>query len=135
MTNRFAPLRAMVALFLTDTCTIAEPGAIFFDEDAGHDDIEPGAELYAGACRLSPAGNREVDAGDTVVPLRMFNVFLPWDTVGVEVDQVVTITASTDPHLIDRQLRVVDVQGMTDGAYRQLLCEDAVDVTQPEVGS
>lgn len=126
------------ATWLTDTCAITTATEAEFDPGEGTYVTVAGDSVFAGACRVSPAtAPSVVQAGDSPVPLRHFNVFLPWDTVDVELDHVVTITASTDPHLVGRRLRVVDVQGMTDGVYRHLLCEDllTVDYLEEEVGS
>lgn len=130
----FAPLRSMVLLFLTDTCTIGIPAAAEFDKDTGTYPDDPPTEVYAGACRVRPSGGeRVVQAGEGPTSLRTFDVTVPWDTVGVKLDHLVTITGSDDPHLIGRIFRVIDVQGMSDAAYRRLVCEDTLSVTYVEV--
>lgn len=125
--------RSRVTAWLTDTCTITGPASIDYDEEAGHDVDDAGQAVYTGDCRITPASAVDyVNAGEAPIPLRLYNLFLPWDTVGIEVDQLVTITASTDLYLVERIFRVVDVEGMTDGVYRRLLCQDTLDVAQPE---
>jgi hypothetical protein len=129
--NRFAGLRTMVDRFLVDTCTITDDVAEEFDPDSGtYPDPGDGAEVYSGRCRVAPAGgDRVVDAGDGPRSLRTFNVTIPWDATGVEINHLVTIGTSADPHLEGRIMRVVDVQGGSDNPHRRLVCEDTLTVT------
>lgn len=122
-----AALRTMVSRFLTDTCTIRQSGTVAFDADAGEDTETTGATVYTGCCRVRPTGgDRLAVIGDAPRYLRLFDVTIPWDTVGVTVDDVVTITASNDPHMVDRVLRVTDVLGGSDTAHRRLICQDTL---------
>ena len=130
----FAALRTMVAGFLTDTCTIRRPGRPAYDREQGIDVITAGDAVYAGACRLRPAGGaRVVAVGEGLTTLRMYDLTLPWDTEGIQVDQVVTLEASNDPHIVDRTFTVTDVMGGTDGAYRRCLVEEIVATDEGEV--
>lgn len=127
--NRFAALRTMVDGFLVDTCTINEPSDVAFDPEEGTYTDMIGDEVYSGSCWVRPTGgDRVVDVGEGVQSLRLFNVTLPWDTTGVTLNHLVTVNTSDDPHLIGRVLRVVDVQGGSDTAYRRLVCEDTLTV-------
>lgn len=129
-------LRTMVSRWLVDACTIHSPGRPVFDADAGIDTVDPGDEVYDGVCRVRPTGgDRVVMAGDAPVTLRLFDLTLPWETTGIMVDQVVTITGSDDPHMIDRQLRVVDVLGGSDGVHRRVVIEDTLTVDEGEESS
>jgi hypothetical protein len=133
--NQFAALRTVANSFMVDTCRITDDVAPVFDPDEGYTD-ETGATFYTGPCRVRPAGGpRVVNVGEDVFSLRMFDVWLPWDTTGVELDHLLTVTTSDDPYLVGRVLRVVDVQGGSDSAHRKLLCEDTLTVTGEEVGS
>lgn len=137
--NRFAALRTMVEGFLVDECIVREPGIPVFDPDDGYDSVASGATVYEGRCRLRPTGGeRIVMAGEAQVTLRMFDLTVPWDATGFKVNQLVTITSSNDPHLLDRVYNVRDVQGGSDTAYRRLVVEDTLSVdegTIEEVGS
>lgn len=130
-------LRTMVAGFLTDTCTITTPGpGPVFDPDAGTYTDAAGDTVYTGACRLIAGGSRTSDVGDAQVPFGSYDVRLPWETTGVEVDQILTVTASTDPMLVGQALRVTSVHAGTDNAYRRVICEQAGAVaTFDEEGS
>jgi hypothetical protein len=133
------PLRSMVDGWLNDECVIHSPSAPVFDLGVGIDTVGEGAQVYAGKCRLRPTGGaRVVIAGDAPMTLRLFDLTLPWDTEGVLVDQLVTLTASNDPYVMDRVYRVVDVQGGSDSVYRRLVVEDTLtidDGVAEEVGS
>lgn len=127
--NRFESLRTMVDRFLVDTCTIREPGAVTFDPELGYDTTTAGDEVYAGVGRLRPTGGeRVVIAGDAPITLHLYDLTVPYDTVGLKVNQLATIDTSDDPMLEGRIYRIVDVQGGSDGAYRRLIVEDTVDV-------
>jgi hypothetical protein len=123
--SQFAALRSTVSMFLVDRCMITADAPPVFDPGTGEYTHPTGATVYTGPCRVTPTrGERVVVAGETTVTLRLFDVTLPWDTTGVEVHHLVTVTQSGDPHLTNRQLRVVDVQGMSEAAYRRLVCEE-----------
>lgn len=127
--NRFSALRTMVGSFLVDTCTINEPPDTEFDPDEGTYADTIGDEVYFGRCWVRPTGGqRVVDVGEGAQSLRTFDVTLPWDTTGITINQLVTVNSSDDPHMIGRVLRVVDVQGGSDTAYRRLVCEDTLTV-------
>jgi len=42
------------------------------------------------------------------------------------------VTRCSDPMMVNRALRVVDVQGGSAGPYRKLVAEDTLTVTVPE---
>jgi hypothetical protein len=128
-----AALRSVVARFLTDSCTIATPGADpVFNPSTGYSDAD-GDEVYDGPCRLRPSSGSTVDAGGAVLTLHRYDLTVPWDTTGLTVGQVVTITDSNDPSLVGRTYRIVDVQGGTDTPHRRAVVEDTLEVG--EMGS
>lgn len=120
-------LRSMVARWLTDTCTIndAAPAPVF-DPETGYSSAG-GAAVYAGACRIRPAGASGRDVGDAPIVLHSYLVTIPWDAVGIAINQVVTITDSDDPDMVDRTFRVVDVEGGTGNPHRRLTVEQILD--------
>lgn len=130
----FTALRTMVAGFLTDACTVRSPGEPTYDEDQGIDVLGTGDVVHeALPCRLRPTGGeRVVVVGDGVVTLRMFDLTCAWDVTGFAVNQIVTMDDSSDPHVIGRPFRVVDVQGGTDSPYRRLIVEDVLTVDEGE---
>jgi hypothetical protein len=126
--NQFAALRTVASSFMVDTCTIATPSTTEFDDGSYTD--TPGEAVYSGRCRIRPIGSDQVvQAGEAPVSLRLFDVWLPYDTVGVEKDHLLTVTVSDDPYMVGRVFRVTDVQGGSDGAHRKLQVEDTLTVT------
>lgn len=114
-------LRTLVARFLVDTCTITTRGGVAFDADEGIDVETAGTTVYAGVCRIRPAGgDQTVIVGESPVPYRTHDVWLPWDTTGVEVNHLLTLDTCDDPHMVDRTFTVTDVQGGSSGPHRKL---------------
>lgn len=127
--SAFTQLRTTVERFFVDTCTIRTSVAPAFDPDAGYSD-DTGDTVYSGRCWVRPYRDRRVvEVGEDVTTLHLYTVRLPWDTTGVEVDQLVTVDTSDDPHMIGRVLRVVDVQGGSATPDRRLVCEDTLTQT------
>lgn len=134
--NQFAALRTVAGSFMVDTCTIADASSIVFDPELGYETDTAGAAIYSGKCRIRPAsGPAVVMAGEATRSFGYFDVWVPYDTTGVERDHLLTITASEDPHLLDRQFVVTNVEGGSDGAHRKLQVQDTLTVTPEEVGS
>lgn len=117
-------LRAVAERFMTDRCTIASATSVEFDADTEHDVETDGAELYDGKCQVRPVGADTVlEVGDAPLSIESIIVRLPVETVGISINDVVTVTRSDDPLMIGRALRVRAVLGGTGAASRNLYCE------------
>lgn len=128
----FESLRTMATGFLTHTCTIREASTVAYDEELGYDVPTPGTLVYEGACLLRPnGGERGADVGDSPVTIGGYVLALPWDTLDIEVDQVVTIDESNDPHLLDRTYRVVHVGGGSHNPYRRVGVDEVEPRSEP----
>lgn len=125
--DELADMRATAEETFTDSCAINEPsGAPVFDPGTGEYTSTPGDEIYDGPCAIAPTGGeRVVMVGGDLVTLRTFTVRLPWDTTGLDVDQVIMWTAD-DSAMTGKPLRVVDVQGRTTPIERVLIAEDTL---------
>lgn len=112
---------------MTDTCTItAASGPQVYQPATDSYVTPPGVLRYSGKCRVKPRDNadREVEAGGATASLWPYVVSVPMSAVGIEDDDVVTITASAlDPELIDAKLRVRQVAQGTFLTARRLGCE------------
>ena len=121
--------QAAAARLMTDTCTLSAPDVEgVLDEQTGQYTTAPGAQRYSGRCRVRPADSQErvVEAGERPVSLRTYVVSVPVTVTGVEVGDVVRVTASVlDPDLAGVRLRVVDVPKGTHLTARRLICEEA----------
>lgn len=54
---------------------------------------------------------------------RTYNLRVPWTADDIRVSDRVEITQSEDPFLADKTLTVIDPQGSTSVAIRQIVCE------------
>jgi hypothetical protein len=122
----FTALRSTVSRFLVDTGTIRAASDLAYDPELGHDVDTPGDQVWSGVCWVRPATDDEVRAGESVVGLHLYTVWLPWDTEGIALDQIFTATSSADPYLVGREFRVVRVAGGSQTPHRRLLCEDTL---------
>lgn len=111
---------------MSDACTIGHPGGEPIYDEATDSYPATSTAFYAGACRVKPRDNadRQVEAGAETVTLWPFLVSVPMSVEDVEVDDIVTITASTlDPALAGTQLRVRQVALGSHLTARRLGCE------------
>lgn len=112
---------------MLDACMITNAAAVEVYDVATDAYITPaGASRYTGPCRVKPRDNtdRVVVAGEQATSLWPFVVSVPMAVVGCEVDDVVTITASSaDPDLVGLKLRVRQVAQGSSITARRLGCE------------
>lgn len=112
---------------MVDACTITRtgsPGA--FDETTGAYGAGTPTTLYTGKCRVRPRDNadRIEQAGEQQVSFWPFIVSVPMSVQGVQVDDLVTITASElDADLVGTVLRVKQVLQGTHITARRLSCD------------
>jgi hypothetical protein len=117
-----------MAVRLVDTCAVTRAGAGqgTWNDQTGRYDPPARTSVYAGPCLVRPAmsGDRTVDAGETVITLRTFQVTLPWDAPLIEVDDLLAVVTSADPRVVGRPLRVIGVMYSSDANARRLIVED-----------
>lgn len=108
--TELAGMRATADLALPDTGTITRDGVSTFDPVTGL--LTPGTPttIYSGVMRVRPStAETEALFGEEQVTRSRFVLTVPYDTVGVQIDDVVTVTVSDDTDLTSRTLRVVAV--------------------------
>lgn len=121
-----ADMRAVSADALPDTCEITsadiDPS---FDPVTGDYTPDPASVIYTGACRVRGRGTDEqpVDSGDRHQVLGDYTATLP-HTADVQVDQYLTVTASTDTGMIGRAFRIVHVSWSSWQIDRRVGLED-----------
>lgn len=113
---------------LTDQCTITRPGntAAVMDPDTGAVSAPVPAVLATGlACRVSLEGprSRRLPQAEERVTTHTYLVQIPWDYIDLQVDDLITITASGDPLLVGRVLLVVHPDAETYQWTRLARCE------------
>lgn len=123
----------VIKRWLVDRCEIRSPADPVYDDEQGVDVPGVGDLVYSGPCRHRPAGgDRVVEAGDAPVSLGRFDHWLPWDTTGIKVNQIVTMTKSRSPHIVGRSYRVADVLGGSDAEALKLSVEDVLSIDEGE---
>lgn len=111
---------------MLDGCEITRGGERTWDPETGAYTDLPPAVVYTGQCRVKPASvGDDADAGEQLVALRRYTVELPYDAPApVEVGDVFTTTATSDPWLPGVPLTVVAVELGTSRTARWITVED-----------
>jgi hypothetical protein len=125
--DQLASMRATVSSALPDTCTIGPRGTRTFNPTTGTYSDVAGTPVYSGPCRIRPhpgIGDIVVQAGEEPVTLNTYDLTLPWDATGVEVDHIWTGVTSSDPDLVGRQMRVTDVRAGSWQLGRRVVLEN-----------
>ncbi len=108
-------------------CAVTRPGdgGFLFDPDSGEYVESPSTDVYEGPCMVRPTAGaaRVVERGGQAVSLRLYDVTLPAGTA-VQVEDIVTVTASSDPGLIDQVMHVLDVVYDDQQVNRRIVAED-----------
>lgn len=109
----FARFRSRWLEWMTDTLTITGPAARTYNRSTGEYDEVAGASRYSGIGRVfrrALTDSEEVVIGEMQRSLRQFELILPHDTTGIQIDDQVTITASDDSALVGVTGRVFHVE-------------------------
>lgn len=119
--------RRWSAVSMIDVCTISRRTGTSYDP-VTNDDVATATTIYQGRCRIQdvqPFGGARVQQfGGRPVTTSGYFAVLPADAAQVRIEDTVTITASADPQLVGRSMRVTEVLVDTFHAHRRLLLED-----------
>jgi hypothetical protein len=118
--------RAAALALMVDACTIQRLTSSTTDPVTGVP-TPTYATIYAGRCRVqqqtATAGARDV--GEANLLLLRLEMQLPMSVTGLQVDDVVTVTASAlDPDLIGRRFRIRDLAHKTHATSRRVGVEE-----------
>jgi Family of unknown function (DUF6093) len=105
-------MRDTSASALPDTCRVTRQGGEpTLNTTTGDLTSPPYDTIYTGACRLRPRGSQELNVliGDLHETLGSYVVTLPHDAPDVEVDDYLTVTASSDADMVGRSFAVIHV--------------------------
>lgn len=121
--------RTAAERLMVDKCIVTRPssGAPVWNEDTMGYDLPPGSTIYSGPCRvqLSAAMANTPEAGERVLAVQRSTVSVPMLVTGVQVDDVVTVTASAhDPDLVGNTYRVRSLFAKTHATARRLEVEE-----------
>lgn len=112
---------------MTDTCIIRHPGGTTgaFDPDTGTSLVTPYPPFYDGRCavRDDAGAMREVLVAEQEVGVGMCLVKVPMSVTEVGRGDLVDVTESLDPSLVERgEMTVQTVHAATYSTSRRLLC-------------
>lgn len=119
--------RATHELAMPDVCEIRHPGGTAgeFDPGTGSTPVVPFGPFYDQACAAQddPAAARELLVAEQEVALQVTVVRVPWHVTEVAKGDLVTVTVSADPVLLERgKMTVQSVQASTFATCRRLIC-------------
>lgn len=121
-----ADLRTLLTYTLKDSCTIERRGEPTFNPGDGS--LTPGAvtTIYSGDCLVMSrdAYTRETSVVMDATTLMSYAAVIPHTATTVEDDDVFTATATDDPRLQGRPLRVTGVEMQSEVVGRVLFLED-----------
>lgn len=123
-------LRDKAIAQMRDGCIITREAtdAVF---DSGTGLITPGTAttIYEGPCwvRSRDAYNREARRIDEPVTLQSYTAVIPWDVTDIDDDDVLTVTRTNDPRLLNRSMRISGINVTSDAAARVVFLEDNLD--------
>ena len=118
--------RAAAEALMVDACTITRRTGLGAINETTGQYTPTSSTIYTGACRVKPRDNadRVAQYGQEVVSFWPYVVSVPISVSTVDLDDVVTITASAlDSSLVGLSLRVREVLSGTHLTARRLSCE------------
>lgn len=121
--------RELARSLMLDSCTITRSSSEHgpFDPGTGGYDDPTATTIYEGPCRVKAATFRAlfVEAGERAEVVTQFLVWVPIEAVGIEPNDIVTITAAaSDPDAVGHQLHVADVPRGSLMSSRRLVCKE-----------
>lgn len=129
--------RGLLAGTRTATVTLRRPGGTpgAFDPNTGTSTSTPFAAYYTGPARIQvlPSNDQVRMAGEQESSTLGYQVTLDHEVIGVQLDDLLTVTAvddNGDDELVDRELTVQSIERGSLHWERRLLCTD--DLETPE---
>jgi hypothetical protein len=119
--------RVEAEALMVDACTITRVTGLGSINETTLAYTPTTSTIYTGKCRVKPRDNadRVVQYGQEAASFWPFLVSLPMSTTTVDLDDLVTITASAlDASLIGKVLRVREVLAGSHLTARRLSCEE-----------
>jgi hypothetical protein len=126
-------LRDKLIRQLIDQCIITRENPTDENANTATGVIEYGTAgldvIYEGPCRVRSrdAYQRETERIDDPQTLQSYVGYLPWDVTDVEDDDILTVTVTDDPRMLNRSCRITGVNVTTDNASRVVFLEDNLD--------
>lgn len=112
---------------LPATCAITRPSTTStFDPVTLTETPDPPTTIFSGPVRVRTLNTQDMNTtvGDLHETRARYIGTLPHDAVGVEVDDMLTLTAGTDVELVGRSLRITDIRWSEWRIDRRVVMED-----------
>lgn len=107
-----------------DSCVIKRKTADLLNQSTGEYTPTFAAPSYSGPCLIRPESSSDVEAGQELLALHGYTVFIPYTENDQLPEDVVDITSATDTMLNGRQFVVKNIPVDTYVTVRRLICED-----------
>jgi len=104
---------AVIGKTYPDTITIGLPGrAPAFNEQTGQTETQLATPVYAGPAKVTavPRAPQPTQQADEQIPVRVYEISLPWPTSGITTAHVVHVDASKDAQLTGQVLQISQVE-------------------------
>lgn len=116
-------------LLMTDTCQIYRLDYDHPTPGAAGKDAYGRTDLYTGRCRIRPMSESRVsgkpaEVGGSVLAVESYLVSVPLSVTTVEAHDLLQVTASSDPRLVGRVLKVGGLVAGSQVTARRMLCEE-----------
>lgn len=110
---------------MIDACVIRRQTGTSVDPNTGAS-VPTYSEVYSGKCRIMAwnVATSSPNVGQQRVDLLRSELHIPIGTTGVQVNDVAEITASRDPDLVGRRLRLDNLMHKTDATARRFPVEE-----------
>lgn len=106
-----------------DACVVKRKTGVALNQTTGVN--EPTYTTnYDGPCLVRPQSTSEVTAGQELLALHGYIVFIPYTEDDQEVEDLVDVTSATDTRLTGKQFVVKNIPLDTYVTVRRLICED-----------
>lgn len=115
---------AVIGDTFPDVITIGPAGgSAEFNETTGQTETTPAEPVYDGAARITAVSfaPQPVEQADEQIPVRVYEVALPWATAGISISHVITVTSSADAQLAGEVLQVSQIERDSNRFSRILL--------------
>lgn len=109
---------------LIDTCVVTRVvGKVFDPETDTYSDVLE--TVYTGSCRVKPwMAGYDQQAGEQSVTTKSYDVRFPADSVGLKVNDTLSLTESFDADLLGRPLTITSVELASARTAKHVVAED-----------
>ncbi|WP_424216028.1 DUF6093 family protein (plasmid) [Streptomyces sp. BI20] len=121
-----AEARAAARALMRDECRVERVKGSRPDPNDPDKDVPVVEPVWSGECQVRPSARGAVadKTGVVVVETWSYTVSIPFEVVGVQVNDQITIASSDDPSLTGKRLKVESIDRGTNVTARRLACQE-----------